>query len=138
MPPMCTTCAHMQLLPAISLAISWCIFLQKVNVIRLGHPARLLPEAQRHVLDAVVRNSDASDVTRSVLSYCAIRPSTPTLVDVMSRGIAEDITTAIKRLQKRTTDKSTKYQLRSELTQLRTWGRAPIACSKFALFKHIV
>eukprot|EP00045_Choanoeca_perplexa_P015425 m.193695 g.193695 ORF g.193695 m.193695 type:complete len:994 (-) comp16983_c0_seq4:1592-4573(-) len=70
----------------------------KINVIRLGHPARLLPEAQRHVLDAVVRNSDASDVTR---------------------GIAEDITTAIKALQKKSTDKSTKYQLRSELTQLR-------------------
>uniref|UniRef100_A0AAY4BSJ6 DNA-binding protein SMUBP-2 n=1 Tax=Denticeps clupeoides TaxID=299321 RepID=A0AAY4BSJ6_9TELE len=38
----------------------------KVNVLRLGHPARLLESIQRHSLDAVLTRSDSADVIADI------------------------------------------------------------------------
>ena len=35
-------------------------------VVRLGHPARLLPEIQRHSLDAVLATNDSASLLRDV------------------------------------------------------------------------
>ncbi len=38
----------------------------KAKVIRLGHPARLLPQIQRHSLDAVLTHSEEAEVVHTV------------------------------------------------------------------------
>ncbi len=38
----------------------------KAKVIRLGHPARLLPQIQRHSLDAVLSHSEEAEVVQTV------------------------------------------------------------------------
>ena len=40
----------------------------KTKMVRLGHPARLLPQIQCYSLDAVVSNSDETQVVRTVRS----------------------------------------------------------------------
>ena len=37
-----------------------------VRVVRLGHPARLLPGIQKHSLDAILSNSEATQLVRDV------------------------------------------------------------------------